>query len=236
MHHRSPNTGSADKASSGRPSHLVIINQHFRLQQMVTMSPSLQRFKRLAIPMPLNDNSGATSPFLRKADMGPRFFVAILLLGFLHAAASAGGSVRVPFVDGIWHGDIATHPDGLGFKECWASTSFADGTTLTLAEQRDENWSIRLSNPEWQWSPSSSNAMIVQVDFYPRLEVEALASSNYVLEFKISDDKTLLEFVENGHSFKLSNGDFNKEYNLEGSAKIIQRIRNCVSEQLAGER
>ncbi|MEX0346378.1 MAG: hypothetical protein AB3N20_15750 [Rhizobiaceae bacterium] len=167
--------------------------------------------------------------------MGPRICIAILLLGLLRAPAGASDFVRVPFVDGLWHGDIATHPDGLGFKECWASTRFADGTTLTLAEQYDENWSIRLSNPAWQWTPSSNNAMIVQVDFYPPLEIEAQASGNNLLEFRIGDDKTLLDFVENGHSIKLRYGTFNKVYDLEGSAKIIERIRNCVWEQLAGE-
>ncbi len=50
-------------------------------------------------------------PVTWKAVMGPRICIEICLLSFLHVPAGAGGSVLVPFVDGRWHGDIASGAD-----------------------------------------------------------------------------------------------------------------------------
>ena len=168
--------------------------------------------------------------------MGSRFCIAILFLGLLHTAAIASGALAMPFVDGRWSGDIKTLPDSSMLGECWASTTFVDGTTLTLAEQRDESWSLRLSNPAWQMDLSGDYSMMAQVDFYPKLQVDGQAKSLSLLEIAIRGQKTLLGYIENGHTIKLNSDRFNEIYDLEGSAKIIERIRNCVTEQLAGER
>jgi len=168
--------------------------------------------------------------------MGLRLCIAMLFLGLLHTAASASTPLAMPFVDGRWSGDIKTLPDSSMLGECWASTTFVDGTILTLAEQRDENWSLRLSNPAWQLEASGDYSMVAQVDFYPKLHVDGQVKSPRLLEIAIRDQKALLGYIENGHTIKLNSNRFNEFYDLEGSAKIIERIRNCVTEQLAGER
>jgi len=167
--------------------------------------------------------------------MGLRLCFAILVLGLLHFPASAGGSVAMLFQDGRWSGGVVKHPDSAAFEECWASTTFVDGTVLTLAKRRDENWSLRLSNPAWRLAASGDSAMIAQVDFYRPLQVTTRANGLNLLEIPIRGDQTLLDLIENGHLIKFNSDSFNKSYDLEGSAKIIERIRICVSEQRAGE-
>ncbi len=168
--------------------------------------------------------------------MGSRSWFAMLWLGLLYAPANADNSATRPFIDGRWHGDAATHTDSSRFKECWASTAFADGTVLTLAENRNASWTLRFSNPAWQLVDSGNASMMVQVDFYPNLNVSTRTDGTTLLEIEITGDDPLLDFVENGHSIKLNSNGFNKVYDLEGSAKVIERIRKCVSEQLADER
>ena len=42
--------------------------------------------------------------------------------------------------------------------------------------------------------------------------------------------------IENGHTIDLTSDGFNEKYDLEGSAKVIERVRNCFADQLAAER
>ena len=168
--------------------------------------------------------------------MCPRFFIAILSIGLLHTVANASGAPAVPFVDGRWSGGIETLPDSSVFEECSTSTTFIDGTTFALAERRDENWYLRLSNPGWRLPPSRQYPMVALVDFYPPLRVDAEAKSQRLLEIAILDHNTLLGLIENGHTIKLTSDSFKETYDLEGTAKVIERVRNCVTDQVAAER
>ena len=73
---------------------------------------------------------------------------------------------------------------------------------------------------------------VALVDFYPRLLIEAEAKNQTVLEIADLDHISLLGFIENGHTIDLESDGFNEKYELEGSAKIIQRIRNCFADLL----
>jgi hypothetical protein len=168
--------------------------------------------------------------------MCPHFFIAILSMGLLHTVANAGGAPAGLFVDGRWSGVIETLPNSSVFEECSTSTTFIDGTTFTLAEQRDEKWYLRLSNPSWRLSHSRQYPMVALVDFYPQLRVDAEAKSERHLEIAILDHNTLLGYIENGHTIRLTSEGFKETYDLEGSAKVIERVRNCVIDQLAAER
>ena len=75
--------------------------------------------------------------------MYQRLFVAVLFIGLLHTIAVASGKPTIPFVDGRWNGDIETSPDSKGLEECWARTTFSDGTAFTLAKRGDGSWHLR---------------------------------------------------------------------------------------------
>ncbi len=164
-----------------------------------------------------------------------RIFIAIISIGFLHTVANAGGAPAGLFVDGRWSGVIETLPNSSVFEECSTSTTFIDGTTFALAERRSENWYLRLSNPGWRLPPSHQFLMVAQVDFYPPLRIGAEAKSQRLLEIAILDHNTLLGLIENGHTIKLTSDRFKETYDLEGTAKVIERVRNCVTDQLAAE-
>ncbi len=134
----------------------------------------------------------------------------------------------MPFIDGRWHGNINVGPDGSGFKECWASTAFADGTVLSLSEKRGGKWNLQLSNPGWELPASEQYLLLAMVDFYPKLQVRAKAKSRTSLEIEDLTQNALLEPIENGHTIELVSDGFHAKYDLEGSAKVIQRIRECA--------
>ena len=157
------------------------------------------------------------------------FTVVVLFAGFLPAGANASEVPVMPFVDGRWHGDINTVPNSQDF-ECRASTTFIDGTTFTLVERNDGNWRLELSNPAWQLPPLAQYDLVAQVDFYPRIRIAAVASKQTGLEIADLETISLLGLIENGHTLDLMSEDFNDKYELEGSAKIIERLRNCVGE------
>ncbi len=174
--------------------------------------------------------------FGRFLAMFHRLFVAVFFTGLLHAVAGASGVGTIPFVDGRWRGDIETGPGSRNFQECWASTTFDDGTTLALAKRKDGAWHLRLSNPSWRLQHSRRYALAALVDFYPRLHIAAEAKSQTRLEIADLDQISLLGLIENGHTIDLASEGFNEKYELEGSAKVIERIRTCFADQLADEK
>lgn len=161
--------------------------------------------------------------------MSRLLLAALLITGFLPNMSGSENGPAIAFTDGLWTGGIETGADGRAFKECWASTTFGDGTTLTLASQDTGSWSLRLSNPDWQLPPSHRYDMNVRVDFYPRLQVIARASDRTALEIADLDQISLLGLIENGHVIDLTAEGFAEAYDLEGSAKIIDRIRTCFT-------
>jgi hypothetical protein len=161
--------------------------------------------------------------------MQQQLFVAALFIGILHTSAGAGGAPTIPFVDGRWNGSIEISPESSGLKECRARTTFGDGTVLTLAKRSDGVWHLRLSNSRWRLPHSHRYAMVAMVDFYPQLRFAAEARSQTVLEIAHIDRISLLRDIENGHTIDLTSDGFHAKYDLEGSAKIIQKIRDCFT-------
>jgi hypothetical protein len=162
--------------------------------------------------------------------MHQRLFIAALLTGLLHTIANAIAEPTITFVDGRWNGGIDTGTDSKGPQECWARTTFGDGTAFTLAKRGDGSWYLRLSNPDWRLLPSHRYAMLALVDFYPQLRIFAEAKSQTRLEIENLDQISLLGLIENGHTIDLKSDGFNVKYDLEGSAKVIERVRNCFAD------
>lgn len=156
-------------------------------------------------------------------------FGVVFFIGLLLNFANASAELTMPFVDGRWNGGIGTGPDSIGLEECWARTTFSDGTAFTLAKRGDGSWHLRLSNPGWRQPPSRRYTMVAQVDFYPQLHVSAEAKSQTRLEIANLDRISLLGLIENGHTIDLTSDGFNAKYDLEGSAKAIERVRNCFA-------
>ena len=156
-------------------------------------------------------------------------FGVVFFIGLLLNFANASAESTMPFVDGRWNGGIGTGPDSIGLEECWARTTFSDGTAFTLAKRGDGSWHLSLSNPGWRQAPSRRYTMVAQVDFYPQLHVSAEAKSQTRLEIANLDQISLLELIENGHTIDLTSDGFNAKYDLEGSAKAIERVRNCFA-------
>lgn len=159
-----------------------------------------------------------------------RLFASVLFIGLLHTIASANGVSTIRFVDGRWSGGIETGSKSSGFEECWASTTFSDGTTFTLAKRVDGIWRLLLSNPGWRLPPSRRYDMVARVDFYPQLRIAAEAKSQTNLEIANLEQISLLGIIENGHTIELTSDGLNEKYDLEGSAKIIARVRNCFAD------
>jgi hypothetical protein len=161
--------------------------------------------------------------------MYQRLSVAVLFIGLLHNVANASEEAAIPFEDGRWSGGIETESDGDSPDACWARTTFSDGTMFTMTKLRDGTWHLRLSNPGWRLPPSRRYAMNALVDFYPQLRVAAEAKSQSDMEIANIDQIFLLGLIENGHTINLESDGFNVKYDLEGSAKAIERVRKCFT-------
>jgi hypothetical protein len=89
---------------------------------------------------------------------------------------------------------------------------------------------LRWSNPGWRLQPSRRYDTIALVDFYPQqVRTIAEAKSGTGIEIADIDQSSLLGLIENGHTIILASDGLNVEYDLQGSAKAIQRIRNCFA-------
>ena len=162
--------------------------------------------------------------------MYQRSLSAVLLVSLLHTVANASGGPAIPFVDGLWSGGTETGANSSGFVECWARTTTHDGTTFTLANRDDGSWHLLMSNPDWLLPPSQQFDISALVDFYPQ-QVSTVAETTSRTGMKIADLKeiTLLALIENGHTIDFKSTILNAKYDLEGSAKAIQRIRTCFT-------
>ena len=158
-----------------------------------------------------------------------RNLVALLALGFLNCAAGSAEESPFPFVDGIWRGGIEADSNTRSPRLCWASTTLKDATTFTLEVRRDKSWNLRLSNAAWRIPAAQRFDILAQVDFYPRLRIAGSSESPTMLEFR-DIGRSLLLLIENGHTIDLRSPEFNAKYDLEGSAKIIARLRDCLTE------
>jgi hypothetical protein len=159
--------------------------------------------------------------------MYQRLFVAVLFIGVLHNVANASAEAAIPFQDGRWSGGMETGSNSNSVGACWARTTLSDGTMFALAKLGDGTWHLRLSNPGWRLPPSRRYAMKALVDFYPQLRVAAEAKSPSDMEIANIDRTSLLGLIENGHTINLDSDGFNVKYDLEGSAKAIERVRKC---------
>ncbi len=129
----------------------------------------------------------------------------------------------------MWTGGTVTRPGTLDVTDCWARTEFSDQTTMTLRRDGDGTWYLKLSNPGWQLPFPHRYALESLVDFYPRLGV--VGETRDTTELEVSDLRKflLLEQIENGHTITLTSDGFRAKYDLEGSAKIIERLRKCAA-------
>ena len=159
--------------------------------------------------------------------MYQRLFAWVLFIILQHAIANANEGPTIPFVDGRWSGGIEIGPNSSGVEECWASTTFSDGTTFTLLKQSKGSWRLQLSNADWRLPLFRRYDMVALVDFYPQLRIAAEAKSKTILEIANLEQISLLEIIENGHTITLTSDGFNGKYDLEGSATVIERVRNC---------
>ncbi|MEZ5870246.1 MAG: hypothetical protein R3D32_00100 [Nitratireductor sp.] len=162
-------------------------------------------------------------------------FASIVVSTLLLAVSYECSATTLPFVDGRWSGGIRPVSGEAKALECWAKTGFHDGTSFSLVVREDHVWFLRLSNSTWQLPPSHIFAMEALVDFYPRYRVSAVANSATLLEIADLDEGPLLGNIENGHTIDLFSDGFNAKYELEGSAKIIQRLRNCLVDLRIGK-
>lgn len=154
----------------------------------------------------------------------------VCLFGTATAVAAAAPMPPVPFADGLWHGDIGSDPQNADVDQCWASTTFDDGTTLTLKARKPGGWSLQVSNPGWHLPPSHQYDAVALVDFYPRLRLVVETKSQTLLEIADIDRIALLAQIENGHTMDLTSEGLREKFVLEGSAKVIQRLRDCVAQ------
>lgn len=161
--------------------------------------------------------------------MYQRLFTAVLFTGLMHATANASGEPTFPFVDGRWSGGTAIDPDSKALEECWSRTTFGDGTVFSLAKRYDGSWHLSFSNPGWRLPPSRRYTVVAQVDFYPQLRITAETKGQTRLIASL-ERTSLLELIENGHTIRLTFEGFNEKFDLEGSAKVIERVRNCFAD------
>ena len=159
-----------------------------------------------------------------------RWFLRVMFFTSILPTVPASGEAMVPFADGRWHGEATDSPVPSKLAGCWAATVLDDGTSLVLVKETDGSWSLQLSNRNWRLPLSRRYALAVVVDFYPRLLVVGEIRYPTRLEVRAIDRVPLLDFIENGHMIKLQHNGFEKRYDLEGSAKAIERIRGCKSD------
>ena len=150
----------------------------------------------------------------------------------LCTAANASGEPAIPFVDGLWSGGVELGTAGSAPVECWANTVTTDGTTFTLAWTADGDWTLRMSNPDWQLPSSRHFNMSALVDFYPQqVDTKVEVTSATRMEVTRLEQISLLGLIENGHTIEFTSEILNAKYDLEGSAKAIQRIRTCFDDR-----
>lgn len=89
---------------------------------------------------------------------------------------------------------------------------------------------MELSNPDWHLARSHRYVLVSLVDFYPQLRVAAETKGPTSLEIANLEKISLLWQIENGHTISLTSDRFSAKFDLEGSAKAIEKVRRCFAD------
>ncbi len=127
-----------------------------------------------------------------------RSYVTVLFIVVLLSTDSASASLQGLLWTVVGAG--TSKPNQIAwFLECWASTTFGDGTTLTLAEREDGNWYLRYNESRLRLAPPDRHDTIALVDYSPqRVLTTADVTSETQLEFANLEQISLLRLIEMG--------------------------------------
>jgi S1-C subfamily serine protease len=161
-----------------------------------------------------------------------RLGVLITALFLTHQIASASAAELDTFNLGGWDGgSYSNDQDGL-FTHCAANAHYNSDLTLVVVVDREYNWFLGIQNPDWQLNVGEEFPFELKIDRGRWNSFSATAIAPDHVEIQMPNDDASVNDFRYGSLLSVRSGDFNASFDLDGTARLVAHLADCVGDYL----
>ncbi|HWA18982.1 MAG TPA: serine protease [Devosia sp.] len=146
--------------------------------------------------------------------------------------AAAGAAELDTFTVGAWDGgSYSNDQDGL-FTHCAANARYNSELTLVVVVDRQYDWFIGIQNPDWQLNVGEEFPFDLKIDRGRWNTFTATAITPDHIEIQMPNDDDAVNDFRYGSLLAVKSGDFNASFDLDGTARLVAYLAQCVGDYL----
>jgi S1-C subfamily serine protease len=136
------------------------------------------------------------------------------------------------FTVGGWDGgSYSNDQDGL-FTHCAANAHYNSDLTLVVVVDREYSWFIGIQNPDWQLNEGEEFPFDLKIDRGRWTTLQATAITPDHVEIQMPGDDDTVNAFRYGSLLSVRSGDFNASFDLDGTARLVAYLAQCVGDYL----
>jgi hypothetical protein len=137
------------------------------------------------------------------------------------------------FKIGDWTGKAYRDDITERFTHCSVSVSYTNGMTLALGIIRNYNLVLVLAKPGWGLGRDHIYLVHLNVDEKLLGQFPGTSGSGVALRITLGRDKRIYETLRGGHVLAVKAGQESFSFKMNGTAKALNRVKQCVDAELA---
>jgi S1-C subfamily serine protease len=164
-------------------------------------------------------------------------FVIAAVFAFLLIGFPAEAKEISTFYVGLWQGGVQTNDADGSFSHCSAGGPVRDDVGLATAINRRGWWSIAFITREWPMETKATVPVRLRFNGGEWLEVEGILVNKGVIEIVMPPKSKFLALFKQALNLEARIGSSKKTYAfpLAGTTNVMNRLVQCVDEQIATE-
>jgi hypothetical protein len=145
----------------------------------------------------------------------------------VHPTLTQGAKLRLPISVPGWTGGgyLADHSNS--FERCSATRS-GGSASLSFSVDRDDRWTVSLSNPGWSFSKGARQSAFLKVADTAPLRATAFAADKDTLEIQVEDPMLLFSRMRVANQLRAIIGGLSIDVSLEGGEEVLSALTQCA--------
>ena len=153
--------------------------------------------------------------------------IASALVLAAYPTLTQGAKLKLPMSVPGWTGGGYVADRSNTFERCSATKS-GGGASLSYAVDRDDRWTVSLSNPNWNFSKGARQSASLKVADTVPLRATALAVDKDTLEIQVEDPMLLFSRMRVANQLRATIGGLSIDISLEGSEEVLSALTQCA--------
>jgi S1-C subfamily serine protease len=164
-------------------------------------------------------------------------FVIATAIAFLLLMSPAEAKQLSKFSVGLWEGGAESNDADGSFSHCFAGGPVRGDVALAAAVSRKGWWSIGFIAREWPMATKDTVPLRLRFDGGEWLDVEGILVNKQVLEVAMPPKSKFLALFKQALNLEARIGNSKKThaFPLAGTTNVMNRLVQCVAEQLVAE-